>query len=660
MSHEIRTPIHAIIGNIELLRETRLDAEQKEYAGTVQASAEALLGLVNDILDISRIEAGKLQPEMIDFYLPAVIETAADLNALEAHRKGLELATFLPAHTPTLIRGDPVRLRQVLVNLISNAVKFTHGGEVVASVSVRREDEKEALLEFSVRDTGIGIPHDRIPGLFQTFTQLDSSSTRKYGGSGLGLAISRNLVHMMGGEIGVESEEGRGSRFWFTLPLGKQKVSDQYTAVPADFFGGLRVLVVDDNTSARAILCEYLRSWGCLVEEAAGGAEALAALRLRAGRPDALRLALVDLRMQGMDGWQLASEINSDKSINATRLVLLSPAGLSADEAKMKLLRWFNAYLGKPVRKALLLETVFSVSSDNLDLEEVPVDEPADDALPAGAGGAFASGAARVLVADDNETSRELFRVVLEKSGYVVETVEDGRQAVQRFVSGGFDIAFLDVNMPVMGGPEAAQAMRRAGVRAPIIAVTASVRREEQERCLAAGMSAFLAKPFRRRDLAKVLREWLPAGSPPGGEDGPSPAGREARPDIIDFPAAVDAFMGREEVVRGLLRGFLERLVGRIAPLRSALEKGDMETIRFEAHAVKGGALNLRAGRLADAALALESAAQDRRSAEVPGLLDSFEAAAGELSTHVTRSLVLAPGQLDDVIPEAGGHDVTQ
>ena len=327
---------------------------------------------------------------------------------------------------------------------------------------------------------------------------------------------------------------------------------------------------MDDNATARGILCEYLRSWGCLVEEAASGTEALAALRLRAGRPDAIRLALVDLRMQGMDGWQLASEISSDKSINATRLVLLSPAGLSAEEAKMKLLRWFNAYLGKPVRKALLLETVFSVSSDNLDLEEVPADEPADDALPSGA-------AARVLVADDNETSRELFRVVLEKSGYSVETVEDGRQAVQRFASGGFDIAFLDVNMPVMGGPEAAQAMRRAGVRSPIIAVTASVRREEQERCLAAGMSAFLAKPFRRRDLAKVLREWLPAGSLPGVEPPPSPAGQKAslarppavptsRPDILDFPAAVDAFMGREEVVRGLIRGFLERLVGRIAP----------------------------------------------------------------------------------------------
>jgi CheY-like chemotaxis protein len=252
-----------------------------------------------------------------------------------------------------------------------------------------------------------------------------------------------------------------------------------------------------------------------------------------------------------------------------------------------------------------------------------------------------------------------------------VETVEDGRQAVQRIASGGFDIAFLDVNMPVMGGPEAAQAMRRAGVRAPIIAVTASVRREEQERCLAAGMSAFLAKPFRRRDLAKVLREWVRPGSPPVGKPAPSPADQEARParppamprsraDIIDFPAAVEAFMGREEVVRGLIRGFLERLVGRIAPLRSALEKGDMETIRFEAHAVKGGALNLRAGRLADAALALESAAEDRRSAEVPGLLDAFEAAAGELSTHVTQSLVLAPRQLDDVIPEAGGHDVTQ
>jgi signal transduction histidine kinase/CheY-like chemotaxis protein/HPt (histidine-containing phosphotransfer) domain-containing protein len=641
MSHELRTPIHSIIASTELLVETRLDDEQREYAGTVRSSASILLGLVNDVLDVSRIEAGQLALESIDFDLCAVVEAAVELSALEAQRKGLELAARLPADVPETLRGDPARLRQVLVNLVNNAVKFTHEGEVVVSLR-HLAGEGGGELEFSVRDTGIGIPDEKRSLLFQSFSQLDSATNRKYGGTGLGLAISRSLVQMMGGRIGVESGAGQGSRFWFTLPAPAQAGEDA-RLVPPDFFAGLRVLVVDDNRSVREILGEHLSSWGCTVGEAATGPGALALLRGAAGARDGWQLALLDLRMPGMDGWQLASEIRADPRLGGMRLILLSTLGLTADEAKMKLLRLFNGYVTKPVRRQRLVETVFTATSEDLGLAALPG--------LAREGEHFPVGSWRILVVDDGEVSRELFRTVLEKAGYSVETAADGAEAMQKLSAEVYDLVFMDVNMPGTTGLDVTRRMRERGIATTVVAVTASAGTDEERRCLASGMNDFLPKPFLRRDLAKMLAKWLAgprgagesaavdhvgvvaetaSGTEPAAEGEPAPASGPSA--VFDRDAAVATFLGRGDLVDRLLLGLVQRAETGLRALHEAAARQDTEAVRSEAHAIKGAAMNLSAGRLAETARTLERFAREGRVDEFAAAVASLQAALADLS----------------------------
>jgi signal transduction histidine kinase/CheY-like chemotaxis protein len=627
MSHEIRTPITGVIGMLQLLHRMDLEKRQARYVANALFSAEALMSVIGDVLDFSKIEAGKMELEDNVFNVADIVDSTVRMFAERGERKGIELAYKLDDLLPEELIGDPSRLRQVLVNLVGNAVKFTENGEIIVNCNRQEISPEGTLLRFEVRDTGCGISREQQALIFDAFSQADNSMSRFHGGTGLGLAISRQLCELMGGAIGVESELGGGANFWFTVRCKETGVPPLKTARDILDLRGMRVLVVEDCPQTREIFREYILSWKGLVESAPNGVVGLERLKAAADNGQPFKVAVLDWRMPGMDGISMARVIKEDTGLKHTGLVLMSSFSQIAETEDLKA-AGFAACVPKPLSRSDLYDAIVTAANGDLKKLRKPASRYKVEATPS-----RSTVSGTILLAEDNEINREVATELISELGYRCRSARTGREAVEAFREAKVDLVLMDCQMPEMDGYEATRTIRlweqensdkRGGRRIPIVALTAHAAKSDRDRCLEAGMDDYLTKPLDPRELARTLHKWVEGdgrAAIPETEPADAEAAGDEQPVILDYPSLLERCMGKRDLAEKLIKMFLEHTQDELQKLESALLTNDTAAIAATAHSVKGAAGSVSALTIWETSARLEAMGRENNLVEARALV---------------------------------------